>query len=69
MRGYVRYFFGCRECAHHFEQMAKESMGSVRSLDEAVRWLWLSHNRVNKRLAGESQIRKEDLTHPIYLSL
>lgn len=61
MRGYVRYFFGCRECAHHFEQMAKESMGSVRSLDEAVRWLWLSHNRVNKRLAGDAT---EDPDYP-----
>ncbi|XP_056387923.1 sulfhydryl oxidase 1 [Hyla sarda] len=54
MRSYVRYFFGCRDCAHHFEQMAKESMGTVRSLDEAVRWLWLSHNRVNSRLAGDA---------------
>ncbi|XP_069837263.1 sulfhydryl oxidase 1 [Dendropsophus ebraccatus] len=54
MRNYVRYFFGCRDCAHHFDQMAKESMSSVRSLDEAIRWLWLSHNRVNKRLAGDA---------------
>ncbi|XP_073427455.1 sulfhydryl oxidase 1 [Dendrobates tinctorius] len=54
MRSYVRYFFGCKECARHFEEMAKESMNGVRSLDEAIRWLWISHNRVNKRLAGDA---------------
>ncbi|XP_075038382.1 sulfhydryl oxidase 1 [Mixophyes fleayi] len=53
MRDYVTYFFGCRECAQHFEQMASESMHSVRTLDGAIRWLWISHNRVNKRLAGQ----------------
>ncbi|KAG9483098.1 hypothetical protein GDO78_009181, partial [Eleutherodactylus coqui] len=51
MRSYVRYFFGCRHCAEHFEEMAKESMSSVRSREESITWLWASHNRVNKRLA------------------
>ncbi|KAG8554825.1 hypothetical protein GDO81_003910 [Engystomops pustulosus] len=52
MRGYIREFFGCRECAQHFEAMAKESMDSVKTADEAVLWLWRKHNLVNKRLAG-----------------
>ncbi|XP_037681169.1 LOW QUALITY PROTEIN: sulfhydryl oxidase 1 [Choloepus didactylus] len=52
MRGYVRYFFGCRDCADHFEQMATASMHRVGSLDNAALWLWSSHNRVNARLAG-----------------
>ncbi|XP_060630438.2 sulfhydryl oxidase 1 [Anolis sagrei] len=52
MRGYVRYFFGCRECAEHFEGMAAESMSRVRNKDGAVLWLWSRHNRVNYRLAG-----------------
>ncbi|TFK06908.1 Sulfhydryl oxidase 1 [Platysternon megacephalum] len=52
MRGYVRSFFGCRECAQHFEGMAAESMDKVRSVDEAALWLWSRHNRVNARLAG-----------------
>ncbi|XP_042319500.1 sulfhydryl oxidase 1 [Sceloporus undulatus] len=52
MRGYVRYFFGCRECAEHFEGMAAESMDKVRNKDGAVLWLWSRHNRVNHRLAG-----------------
>ncbi|KAM4720725.1 sulfhydryl oxidase 1 [Rhinophrynus dorsalis] len=52
MRGYVKNFFGCRECAQHFEGMAQESMNTVSSLDEAIMWLWDRHNRVNKRLSG-----------------
>lgn len=52
IRGYVRFFFGCRECAGHFEQMAAASMHKVGSPNDAVLWLWSSHNRVNARLAG-----------------
>ncbi|XP_034634897.1 sulfhydryl oxidase 1 [Trachemys scripta elegans] len=52
MRSYVQSFFGCRECAQHFEGMAAESMDKVRSVDEAALWLWSRHNRVNARLAG-----------------
>ncbi|CAI9611736.1 unnamed protein product [Staurois parvus] len=55
MRAYVRYFFGCRECATEFEKMASESMNFIRDHDDAIRWLWASHNRVNKRLAGNKQ--------------
>ncbi|XP_054835709.1 sulfhydryl oxidase 1 [Eublepharis macularius] len=52
MRGYIHYFFGCRECADHFEGMAAESMDRVRNKDGAILWLWSRHNRVNARLAG-----------------
>ncbi|XP_007434230.1 sulfhydryl oxidase 1 [Python bivittatus] len=52
MRRYVRYFFGCRMCAEHFENMAAESMHEVRTRNQAVLWLWSRHNRVNARLAG-----------------
>ncbi|XP_006142438.3 sulfhydryl oxidase 1, partial [Tupaia chinensis] len=52
IRGYVRYFFGCRDCANHFEQMAAASMNRVASLNDAVLWLWSGHNKVNARLAG-----------------
>ncbi|XP_006736913.1 sulfhydryl oxidase 1 [Leptonychotes weddellii] len=52
IRGYVRFFFGCRDCASHFEQMATTSMSRVESLNSAVLWLWSSHNKVNARLAG-----------------
>ncbi|PKU36229.1 sulfhydryl oxidase 1 [Limosa lapponica baueri] len=52
MRCYVRHFFGCQECAQHFEAMAAESMDQVASRQEAVLWLWSHHNKVNARLAG-----------------
>ncbi|KAM6963141.1 sulfhydryl oxidase 1 [Aplochiton taeniatus] len=52
MRGYVQSFFGCRECAEHFANMAEESLAQVSSLSTAVLWLWSRHNRVNNRVAG-----------------
>ncbi|NXA42591.1 QSOX1 oxidase, partial [Eudromia elegans] len=52
MRCYVRNFFGCQECAQHFEAMAAESMDKVQGRQEAVFWLWSHHNEVNARLAG-----------------
>ncbi|XP_069497555.1 sulfhydryl oxidase 1 [Ambystoma mexicanum] len=61
MRGYVKNFFGCRECAAHFESMASKSIGKVSSRDEAVVWLWSRHNEVNTRLAGA---RSEDPKFP-----
>nr|XP_055023808.1 sulfhydryl oxidase 1 [Misgurnus anguillicaudatus] len=53
MREYVKSFFGCRYCATHFESMADEDMDYVTSLSGAVLWLWLRHNQVNNRLAGD----------------
>ncbi|TKS74598.1 Sulfhydryl oxidase 1 [Collichthys lucidus] len=52
MRNYVRSFFGCRPCAEHFENMARESMVEVDSTSSAVLWLWSRHNRVNNRIAA-----------------
>ncbi|XP_076009114.1 sulfhydryl oxidase 1 [Genypterus blacodes] len=52
LRGYVHSFFGCRQCAEHFNNMARESLREVKTLDMAVTWLWSRHNRVNNRLAG-----------------
>ncbi|XP_053329835.1 sulfhydryl oxidase 2 [Spea bombifrons] len=52
MRRYIKEFFGCRECAQHFEAMARELGDGIKSPDEAVLWLWRKHNAVNKRLAG-----------------
>ncbi|XP_038638251.1 LIM/homeobox protein Lhx3 isoform X1 [Scyliorhinus canicula] len=52
IRRYIQHFFGCRECAQHFEEMAKESMDKVATLDDAILWLWRKHNDVNSRLAG-----------------
>ncbi|XP_055608080.1 sulfhydryl oxidase 2-like [Uranotaenia lowii] len=62
MHGYIKYFFGCSECSQHFQQMAsKNKIWNVTSKDDAVLWLWASHNEVNKRLAGD---QTEDPDHP-----
>ncbi|XP_016078123.1 PREDICTED: sulfhydryl oxidase 2 [Miniopterus natalensis] len=52
IRRYIHTFFGCKECGEHFEEMAKESMDSVKTPDQAILWLWKKHNLVNSRLAG-----------------
>nr|XP_045373317.1 sulfhydryl oxidase 2 isoform X2 [Camelus bactrianus] len=52
IRRYVHLFFGCKECGKHFEEMAKESLDSVKTRDQAILWLWKKHNLVNSRLAG-----------------
>ncbi|OBS74936.1 hypothetical protein A6R68_14501 [Neotoma lepida] len=52
IRRYIHTFFGCKECGEHFEEMAKESLNSVKTPDQAVLWLWRKHNMVNSRLAG-----------------
>ncbi|XP_041756471.1 sulfhydryl oxidase 2 [Coregonus clupeaformis] len=52
MRRYIVNFFGCQECGKHFEEMAVESLPQVKSVDQAVLWLWRKHNQVNGRLAG-----------------
>ncbi|XP_054910132.1 sulfhydryl oxidase 1 [Poeciliopsis prolifica] len=53
MRNYIRNFFGCRYCAEHFENMARENLEEVTTLPSAVLWLWYRHNRVNNRIAGD----------------
>uniref|UniRef100_A0A8C1XLA0 Sulfhydryl oxidase n=1 Tax=Cyprinus carpio TaxID=7962 RepID=A0A8C1XLA0_CYPCA len=52
MRHYIGTFFGCQECGKHFEEMAQESLNQIKTVDEAVLWLWRKHNQVNARLAG-----------------
>lgn len=54
MHGYIKNFFGCGDCANHFQQMAKErNIFESRSADDAIMWLWKAHNEVNKRLSGD----------------
>ncbi|EEZ99710.2 sulfhydryl oxidase 2 [Tribolium castaneum] len=62
MHGYVKNFFGCQDCSRHFQEMAlKREMRNVSSLDSSVMWLWMAHNEVNKRLAGD---QTEDPEYP-----
>ncbi|XP_013147257.1 PREDICTED: sulfhydryl oxidase 2-like isoform X1 [Papilio polytes] len=62
MHGYVKHFFGCTECAEHFQAMAtRNRLFNVKENDKAILWLWISHNEVNLRLAGDVT---EDPEHP-----
>ncbi len=51
MMEYMEQFFGCRDCARHFKQ-ASEAGEAVRrevhSAEDAMLWLWKTHNKVNK---------------------
>lgn len=54
MHSYIKFFFGCSDCSKHFQTMAtKNKIWNVTSKDDAVLWLWNSHNEVNKRLSGD----------------
>lgn len=62
MHGYVKNFFGCTTCVEHFKAMAERNrIFDVKENDKAVLWLWISHNEVNLRLAGDLT---EDPEHP-----
>lgn len=62
MHGYVKHFFGCTDCAQHFQAMAaRNRIFDVKENDKAVLWLWIAHNEVNLRLAGDIT---EDPEHP-----
>jgi thiol oxidase len=54
LRGYIQYFFQCKECADHFLEMINSQESKlVKSKNDGILWLWRTHNKVNKRLAEE----------------
>lgn len=53
IRGYVKNFFSCIECAHHFGNMSKNIEREINTHDEGIIWLWKAHNKVNKRLSKQ----------------
>ncbi|GLV42737.1 Quiescin sulfhydryl oxidase 1 [Carabus blaptoides fortunei] len=62
MHAYIKNFFGCADCSKHFQAMAKKNdLQSVSELNSSIIWLWIAHNEVNKRLAGDAT---EDPEHP-----
>lgn len=62
IHGYVKHFFGCTTCTQHFQAMAaRNKMFDVKENDKAILWLWIAHNEVNLRLAGDVT---EDPDHP-----
>lgn len=65
MVGYIKQFFGCRECADHFVAATRggaDFAAVATSYDAAVLYLWGKHNEVNRRLAAEAT--NEDPVYP-----
>jgi len=64
MQGFVKNFFGCTECARHFDQTIQQGQGikeNVQTHKDSVLYLWNIHNRVNVRLSGDTS---EDPSFP-----
>lgn len=56
MKNYVQEFFGCRECARHFDQAIESGKlidAEVSNYKDAVLLLWFLHNKANYRLSGD----------------
>lgn len=55
IHGFVKHFFGCKDCVEHFLGMSeRRKIFSLQSRDEEILWLWEAHNEVNQRIAGDS---------------
>ena len=61
MKDFIINFFGCTECAQHFAVESDKMEEKLVNPNSSVLWLWQTHNRVNKRLAGDLS---EDPMHP-----
>ncbi|GFS47610.1 sulfhydryl oxidase 1 [Nephila pilipes] len=53
IRDYIRDFFTCEECSKNFLKKAENVENEVSTSQEAVLWLWETHNKVNRRLSGD----------------
>ncbi|XP_078686519.1 sulfhydryl oxidase 1-like [Branchiostoma floridae x Branchiostoma belcheri] len=53
MRGYITALFGCQECGKNFQKEAVSMETEVANPEDAILWLWRTHNRVNRRLHGD----------------
>ncbi|ELU03567.1 hypothetical protein CAPTEDRAFT_218956 [Capitella teleta] len=61
MRSYIQEFFGCRECAKNFGKGAVYIEERVNTADDAILFLWRSHNKANFHLHGDET---EDPAYP-----
>jgi len=67
MIDYVRYFFGCRECAEHFIDLVKNGTdldSDITTHHDAVLFLWERHNDVTLRLMESDSDVSDDPRFP-----
>jgi thiol oxidase len=56
VRGFIKHFFQCSDCARHFlEYATSHTAEQIINKRDAVMWLWRTHNVVNDRLATEEE--------------
>ncbi|XP_076436162.1 sulfhydryl oxidase 2-like [Babylonia areolata] len=58
---YLDHFSACHHCTHTFLAMATNLQAKIRTPADGVLWLWMAHNKVNRRLRGAES---EDPRHP-----
>lgn len=52
LRAFIENFFRCEDCRAHFlEQLNQPAAAALQTRNDAVEWLWRTHNGVNARLA------------------
>lgn len=57
IKGFVQYFFQCKDCAEHFLKYINGfDVSSILSKRDAVLWFWKTHNKVNERLSEEQDL-------------
>lgn len=54
MRGYMKYFFPCTNCAKNFEQDSIDLESRLVDANSSILWLWEAHNRFNLRLRNKT---------------
>ena len=49
-RGFIEHFFQCTDCSEHFLQLlGDKAAGAVQSREDAMLWMWRSHNAVRSK--------------------
>lgn len=58
---FISNFFGCEDCARHFDAMWKSQEGASKTghIDTVI-WLWKAHNRVRARLMSDDTTRNKE---------
>ncbi|CAN6451971.1 unnamed protein product [Victoria cruziana] len=52
---FIRNFFICEECRHHFYAMCSSVSSPFNTTRDFALWVWKSHNKVNLRLKQEEE--------------
>lgn len=54
MKGYVRHFLPCTDCAKSFEEDSANLESKLVNANSSILWLWEEHNRLNVKLRNKT---------------